>query len=430
MSSTSISELCDILQQLLIDDANRIGRESGFIQRVRKFNGSSFAQSLIFGWQAKPQASLEDLCQSASVCGVQISPQGLQERLNSPQANDFLHRLLLRGITYLVHTQGARDDLLACFNGVYIQDSSKIELPSCLYANWQGNQDAQATLKIHTVLDYQHGRFDLTLAAGRAHDCPLQTVCLPVGSLRLADLGYFKVKVFEQLAEQGVWWVSRLPARTGIWEAGRVIHVATWLAQHKTACIDQPIELTAQRLACRLIAIRVPPEVADARRQRVYEGAKARKKSTLKPETLALCDWTIFVTNLPAESFNPEDIACLQRLRWQIELLFKLWKTDLSMDDWRSKQPHQILSEIYAKLLLALIQHWLLLLGCWLHDNRSLVKATHALRKHAFHLLAALPCAAQLIRALQIILPTLARCTISKRKTRPATFQLLARASP
>ena len=212
MSSTSISELCEILQQLLIDDANRIGRESGFIQRVRKFNGSSFAQSLIFGWQAKPQASLEDLCQSASVCGVQISPQGLQERLNSPQANDFLHRLLLRGITYLVHTQGARDDLLACFNGVYIQDSSKIELPSCLYANWQGNQDAQATLKIHTVLDYQHGRFDLTLAAGRAHDCPLQTVCLPVGSLRLADLGYFKVKVFEQLAEQGVWWVSRLPA--------------------------------------------------------------------------------------------------------------------------------------------------------------------------------------------------------------------------
>lgn len=99
MPTTSINELCDILQQLLIEDANQLGRESGFIQRERKFNGSSFAQSLIFGWQANPQASLEDLCQSASVCGVQISPQGLQERLNSPQAHQLLHQLLLKGLT-------------------------------------------------------------------------------------------------------------------------------------------------------------------------------------------------------------------------------------------------------------------------------------------------------------------------------------------
>jgi hypothetical protein len=204
MTSTSIDELCDILRQLLLEDANELGRESGFIQRERKLNGSSFARSLIFGWQANPQASLEDLCQSASVCGVQISPQGLQERLNSPQAHHFLHQLLLKGISYLVQSQSERDDLLASFNGVYIQDSSQIELPACLHTIWQGNQAEQATLKIHTVLDYQHGSFDLTLAAGRAHDCPLQTTILPPGSLRLVDLGYFKVKVFKQLNEQGV----------------------------------------------------------------------------------------------------------------------------------------------------------------------------------------------------------------------------------
>jgi hypothetical protein len=233
MCSTSINELCDILQHLLINDANELGRASGFIQRERKLNGSSFAQSLIFGWQANPQASLEDLCQSASVCGVQISPQGLQERLNSPQAHHFLHQLLLKGIGYLVTVASKRNDLLASFNGVYIQDSSKIELPACLHTIWQGNQREQATLKIHTVLDYQYGGFDLTLAAGRDHDCPLQTTMLPQGSLRLADLGYFKVKVFKELDEQRVWWLSRLPARVGIWEEGRVLHVAHWLARRR-----------------------------------------------------------------------------------------------------------------------------------------------------------------------------------------------------
>lgn len=427
---TSIDDLCEILQQLLIEDARQLGRETGFIKRERKFDGASFAQTLIFGWQANPQASLEELCQSARVGGVAISPQGLQERLNSPQAHQFLHQLLRKGLHYLVQVHSERDDLLAWFNGVYIQDSSRIELPASLGDIWQGTQDDQATLKIHSVLDYQHGALDLTLAAGRAHDCPLQTVTLPPGSLRLADLGYFKVKVFEQLEAQAVWWVSRVPARAGIWVGDHVIHLARWLADQNEDCVDQLVELTAQRLSCRLVAMRVSPEVAAERRRRVREAAKARKKSTLKPETLALCDWTVVVTNLPAQHFTRDDVLCLQRLRWQIELLFKRWKSELSLDEWRSQHPHQILSEVYAKLLIALIQHWFLLLGCWHNSRRSLVKATQALRKHAFFILAVLPQAHLLAHALHIILPTLARCSIQKRKTRPATFQLLARDFP
>ena len=427
---TTIPQLSQILQKLLIEDANTIGRESGFIQRQRKLSGASFAQGLVFGWQANPQASLEELCQSARVCGVEISPQGLQERLNSPQANRFLHQLLLKGVSYLVQSQSERDDLLASFAGVYIQDSSQIELPSSLHTIWQGQGTEQAMLKLQAVLDYQHGHFDLTLASGRDHDCPLQTVALPAGSLRLADLGYFKVQVFEQLNRQGVWWVSRLPARAGIWQDARVIHLADWLNQQDSAYVDKSVELTAQRLPCRLLAVRVPPEVARERRKRVRKAASKRKNSNLKPGTLTLCDWTILVTNLPSETFTPDDILCLQRLRWQIELLFKLWKSDLSLDEWRSQLPHQILSEVYAKLLLALIQHWLLLLGCWQHENRSLVKAAKVLRKHAFHILAALPDFSRLLRTLRLILPTLARCTVQKRKTRPATFQLLGRVFP
>lgn len=428
--TTTIPQLSQILQQLLIEDANRIGRESGFIQRQRKLSGASFAQSLIFGWQANPQASLEELCQSVRVCGVEISPQGLQERLNSPQAHRFLHQLLLQGVSYLVQSHCQRADLLASFTGVYIQDSSRIDLPSCLHTLWPGNSPEQATLKLQAVLDYQHGLFDLTLAAGRRHDCPLQTIDLPTGSLRLADLGYFKVEVFEQLGCRGIWWVSRLPARAGIWQNGQVRHVLAWLNQQEREGIDETIELTAQRLPCRLLAMRVPPQVAEERRKRVREAAKARKNSQLKPETLALCEWTILITNLPAEAFTPQEVVCLQRLRWQIELLFKLWKSDLAMDVWRSQQPHQILTEVYAKLLLALVQHWLLLLGCWPQENRSLVKATKTLRKHAFYILAALPDFTHLLRALRLILPTLARCTVQKRKTRPATFQLLERAFP
>jgi hypothetical protein len=55
--ATTIPQLSKMLQQLLIEDASEIGRTSGFIQRQRKLSGASFAQSLIFGWQANPKAS-------------------------------------------------------------------------------------------------------------------------------------------------------------------------------------------------------------------------------------------------------------------------------------------------------------------------------------------------------------------------------------
>lgn len=428
--ATTIQQLSKILQALLIHDAKQIGRSSGFIQRERKFNGASFAQSLIFGWQTNPQASLEDLCQSARVSGVQISPQGMQERLNSPEANTFLYQLLMRALGYMVEAQGERRDLLAQFNGVYIQDSSKIELPALFEKQWQGNQGGQAALKVQTVYDYQAGHLDMTFVAGRRHDCPLQTVTLPVGSLRLADIGYFKVEVFEQLNVGGVFWVSRVPARAGFWTGEQVIHLATWLQQAQSDMLDQEIELTAQRLKCRLIAFRVPDPVTDQRADRVRAEAKDRTHSQLKPETLALCQWTILITNLDANQATVSEICCLLRLRWQIELLFKLWKDELSLDDWRSEQPYRILTEIYAKLLLALLQHWLFVLSCWDIPNRSLVKASRLLRKHAFQILSALPHLRSLCHCLHSILPTLKRCRVQKRKARPAAFQLLAHAFP
>lgn len=190
------------------------------------------------------------------------------------------------------------------------------------------------------------------------------------------------------------------------------------------------VELTAQRLKARLIAVRVPETVAAERRKRVKESARSRRHSQLKAETLELCDWTILVTNLDSEALTVSEALCLLRLRWQIELLFKLWKQSLSLDEWRSKQAFQIMSEVYAKLLLALIQHWFMILGCWQEDDRSLVKACSLLKKQAFHLLSVLYNFTALVHVLNTILPHLSRCKIQKRKARPATFQLLGLADP
>ena len=52
--TTTIHQLCNQLQKLLIEDAERLGRESGFIQRQRKLTGASFAQTPRFWLVGKP----------------------------------------------------------------------------------------------------------------------------------------------------------------------------------------------------------------------------------------------------------------------------------------------------------------------------------------------------------------------------------------
>ncbi len=43
------------------EDAEQLGRSTGFIQRQHKLTGSLFAQTLVLGWLEKPDASLSDV---------------------------------------------------------------------------------------------------------------------------------------------------------------------------------------------------------------------------------------------------------------------------------------------------------------------------------------------------------------------------------
>src|SRR6185437_17150001 len=115
----------------------------------------------------------------------------------------------------------------------------------------------------------------------------------------------------------------------------------------------------------------LPPEVVARRRQRLVEAAR-REQTTPSAAQLALAAWAVCVTSLPAERLSLPEALALYRLRWQIELLFKLWKSHGAIDRSRSAQPWRVLCEVYAKLLAMVVQHWLLLVSCWGLANKSL----------------------------------------------------------
>lgn len=131
------------------------------------------------------------------------------------------------------------------------------------------------------------------------------------------------------------------------------------------------------------------------------------------------------ITNADQDHLDLEEALVLYRVRWQVELLFKLWKQHGGIDQWRSKNPQRILCEFYAKLLAMLVLHWVLLLGSWSRVDRSMFKAAQTVQSHALHVMLSLERVSLLRAALLVLEHTLAAgCRIGKRG-RPATYQLL-----
>jgi len=370
------------MNAVLTESAEVAAKETGFVQRCSKMTGSKFAQTLVLGWMKNPSASLDELTQVAAALQVAITPQGLDARFNEAAA-ELMEQVLAVALTKVIEGDAVPIPLLQRFQGVYLQDSTVIALPKSLVSHWVGRRNNRseptASLKIQVRFDYSTGQLDgVCLQSGRESDRAslTQTLALPKQALRLADLGYFSLKVLSDYAESGVYFLTRLMNGTQLYDGdGQAFDLAERLKHSSETVVDQMGYLGQQfHLPCRLIACRVPQEVGEQRRRRLKEAARKRQQA-LSPAALVLADWTIIVTNVPSELLSWQEALTLLRVRWQIELLFKLWKSHGRIDESRSTNPWRILCEVYAKLVALVIQHWILLSCCWQNPNRSLTKA-------------------------------------------------------
>lgn len=434
----TVTHLSTTLHRVVTTTANQLAQETGFVQRASKLTGAAFVQTLLFGWLNNPQATLQQLAQMAGTVGVSISSQGLDQRFTQVAAQ-FLQRVLEAAVQEIVTAHPVAIPLLQRFAGVYLLDSSTIVLPDALAAVWQGcsgssQRHTQSALKLQVQFDLSTGALiGPTLQHGRTADrqAPRQTA-FQRSTLRLADLGYFSLAILHELTIAGVYWLSRLHVHTHVFDqAGTCLDLTVWLKKQRTSALEIPICLGEEaRLNARLLAVRVPSQVAEQRRRRLRKQAK-RKGQTISKRHLDLADWTLLVTNVPVELLTVEEALVLMRARWQIELLFKLWKSVGRLDESRSAQPWRQLCELYAKMLALLVQHWLLVLSCWQFPDRSLTQAAQTIQRYATSLALALRSHKRLqeiIASIQQCLQT--GCRITRRRKHPSTYQLLLDHSP
>jgi Transposase DDE domain len=363
---SAVSMLTDFFAS---DDVEATARRTGFVKRASNITGKLFLALVTFGSWSDANTTLAQLAAKVTQLGAQreVSPEAIHQRMNK-SALTFLQDMIRQALARIQSLEHVCDEgLFTDFTKVYLADSTGFALPDSLHDLFPGSGGSAATAgaKIQAVWDYKSsafGHFALT-----PWNIPDQTYVDTVvalahqGILFLFDLGYFKIKAFARIAAAGAYFLSRLNHQTTLLHtaAGHLhpLDLASFLhtvAGHRT---EHPIFLGAkEQVACRLVAYRVPEPIVNARRRIAKKKAK-KKGYTPSQAHLALLAGNLFITNVPYTIWKTDTIRKVYPMRWQVELIFKSWKSYLHLASIKTKKDDSTLCYLYGRMLLVLLNY-------------------------------------------------------------------------
>lgn len=374
--------------------AIQMGEVTQFVQRKRKLTGDVMAKMLILGCLENPAATLKDLAYVCFEMGVAVSPQAIDQRMDA-RCTAFMHGLLKTSLSYFCESTGVPSVALSQFSMVQLLDSTQIALPPRLAGDFAGSggSASPAALKLQVSFDYQAGQVKaIEFGAGNVPDqaCRLPSQLASRGSLLLFDQGYQSLDALAEIHQQGAYFITPFNRQVSIYLDQDDTHKHDLLALCQQATDDRferDVCIGPQRLPVRLVFQRCSPEEL-TQRLALAQQRQQRKGRTYQPAYLLLLEWTILVSNVPPNLLSSDQLLVTYRLRWQIELIFKLWKSQAHLDHLHNWRRERLLCQTMATLCGLLIFNWLAAPLRFLDDlELSLPKAFSVfrcfLRRHA-----------------------------------------------
>ena len=321
----------------------KIARRSGWLRRAlpdRALTPAIFVQALVASVAAGQRSLRELAVEVGLLSGKTISKQGLPKRINAG-AVEFLKQTTAEALRHVACSAVELGGQIAGVGRILVGDSSTLPLHPTLAEHFPGatNQTDKvaAQLRFQLTFDLLGGRWlQAALDPYNRNDqraaLDIVKTIVKAGDLIIRDLGYATLESFRAITEKGAYFLSRLPPLTGVYDPGGgtldILTLAQTRAPRPGDTFTREVELGAeQRFRCRLVIIRVPGEVGDQRRRKLNEESKRRRNKPHRKVYLALQDWMVFVTNLDAQQASDTQLHELYQLRWRIENIFKLSKS-------------------------------------------------------------------------------------------------------
>ena len=328
---------------------------------------------------------------------LKITKQSLDQRFNESSV-EFIKTLFTEQISQQINRSIA-PICLDRFDSVKLKDSTRFSLPENLKDAYPGNsgRGCEAGMHIQFEFDLKSGQVcDInptsTLRQDQA-DASETVNDITTGSLIIRDLGYFSTAVQEQISRRNAYFITRLQPTVNVYELkdGRyeVLKIDSLYKKMKQKGIEQ-MELlvfvgTKHKVPVRLFVEQLPEKQINNRLRKAKQRA-AKKGGQPSEKYKVFLMINAFITNVPADWLVAEHIRTLYRLRWQIELRFKCWKSLFRVHAIKKMKLHRFKTYLYASLLHILI-NWEIVLymvsSVWYNTGRllSVYKCFKALRQ-------------------------------------------------
>jgi len=353
----------------LTKEIDELAKEVKFIQRENcSISGIEFVYLMsIILFSSNDTKTLQQQCDDLKQeFNINITSQALSARQNRKTAKIFLEKvyqlLLAEEIGEIIET----NDIFKEFENVYIQDSSIINFHKIKseFFKGSGGSKNQSSYKLNLIFNIAKMSVkSMTIHGANENDLSLSSNTLEhlnCGDLHIADLGYFVLGDFKKIDDLGAYFLSRYKSKTNIYlkkEDKDKFDLISYLAEQEGNIIEfKEIYIGKDaRLKCRMICYRLPKDVADSK---IRKKKAEYKKSGANPpskELLESLKYAIFITNIPKEKVSTEMIGTLYKIRWQIELIFKEFKSLMKIDVMHGKNEATINTFIYGKLISILL---------------------------------------------------------------------------
>jgi hypothetical protein len=328
-----------------------VARRTGLVRRERLVTASALFWSFIVTLGAQRMEFISDVLRTLNAReGWALRYKPFWNRLAQPAFVRFMKAmfmLLCREAATRVVT-GTKGSVADYFSDILVDDGSSFAVASGLRRTFPGRFTAftPAAVELHAHMSLKSGNVATVVLAPdkeaeRQFLPPAHT--LPRRSLSLRDRGYIDVQYFEDLGKAGAFLICRactdlrptivrvlagLPPRVGKkWEGVPLQELRRSKLRH-----DLDLLVRWERRGRKVIELRLVIRYVE------------EKKS-----------WTWLLTNVPTD-VTAEDVGRLYRLRWQVELLFKDWKSYANLHALQSEHPAIVEGFIWASLCAAFLK--------------------------------------------------------------------------
>ena len=354
-------------------DIDNAAKSNKFVRRKSALTGDAFVDTLMHCGFGDKTKSLNDMVSYLHLNHqVTISKQALDQRF-SIASTLFLKNLVEKFLKEILPKESSMEQFKN-FRTVKIKDSTCFQLPEAFASIYPGSGGAasKAMIRIQFEYDFKSGTvYDLSAHAFNDQDQTDSQETLSGiqgGDLLIRDLGYVNIKYMEHIEDVCAYYLNRSSSNVVMYEKknnGKFVRLDLDKIKHVMKAngldsIEKEVYLSSKKsVKTRLIIELLPQDEYEKRIRKATKEAN-KKKRQLSNEFKIRAALNLFITNIPKKLLATDKVRNLYRLRWQVELIFKTWKSFGALHETKQMKIDRFNTNLFAKLLLILL-NWKIL---------------------------------------------------------------------